>query len=72
MKKEFKVISIEEGALGTILLGSSKMPLKKMNQVLNEYGQQGWSVDFQIIEQKRMLLFWKRESVIITLSREIQ
>ena len=72
MRKEFKVISIEEGALGTILLGSSKMPLKKMNQVLNEYGQQGWSVDFQIIEQKRMLLFWKRESVIITLSREIQ
>jgi hypothetical protein len=72
MNKEFKVIAIEEGALGTIFLGSSKIPIKKMNQVLNEYGQQGWSVDFQLIEQKRMLLFWSRESVIITLSRQIQ
>ena len=72
MKKEFKVISIEEGAIGTLFLGSSKIPLKRMNQVLNEYGQQGWGVDFQLIEQKRMLLFWKRESVIITLSRQIQ
>lgn len=72
MKKEYKVITIEEGALGTIFLGASKIPLKKMNQVLNEYGQQGWSVDFQLIEQKRMLLFWTRESVIITLSRPIQ
>jgi hypothetical protein len=33
--------------------------------------QEGWDVVFEIIEQKRMLLFWKRESVIITLSRPI-
>ena len=71
MKKEYKVISIEEGALGTMFFGSSKIPLKKMNQVLNDLGQQGWDVDFQLIEAKRMLLFWTRESVIITLSREI-
>ena len=28
MKKEYKVEIIKEGALGTILLGSSKLPLK--------------------------------------------
>ena len=71
MKKEYKVISIEEGAIGTLFLGSSKIPLAKMNKVLNDLGQEGWSVDFQLIEQKRMLLFWTRESVIVTLSREI-
>ena len=71
MKKEYKVISIEEGAIGTLFLGSSKIPLAKMNNVLNDFGQEGWSVDFQLIEQKRMLLFWTRESVIVTLSREI-
>ena len=71
MKKEYKVISIEEGAIGTLFLGSSKIPLVKMNKVLNDLGQEGWSVDFQLIEQKRMLLFWTRESVIVTLSREI-
>ena len=71
MKKEYKVITIEEGALGTIFLGSSKIPVKKMEKVLNEYGAEGWNLEFQLIEQKRMLLFWKRESVVITLSREI-
>ncbi len=29
MKKEYKVEVVKEGALGTIFLGSSKMPLKK-------------------------------------------
>ena len=33
MKKEFKVEIIKEGALGTILLGSSKLPLKKWSQL---------------------------------------
>ena len=70
MKKEFKVEIIKEGALGTILLGSSKLPLKKMESVMNQYGEQGWDVSFQLIERHRMLLFWSREAVIITFSRE--
>lgn len=70
MKKEYKVVSLEEGAIGTLLLGASKLPLKKMEQVMNEYGQEGWDVAFELVEQKRMLWFWKRESVIITFSRD--
>ena len=69
MKKEFKVEIIKEGALGTILLGSSKLPLKKMESVMNQYGEQGWDVSFQLIERHRMLFFWSREAVIITFSR---
>ena len=69
MKKEFKVEIIKEGALGTIFLGSSKLPLKKMESVMNQYGEQGWDVSFQLIERHRMLLFWSREAVIITFSR---
>lgn len=71
MQKEYRVISIEESAIGTLFLGASKIPIKKMEKVLNEYGANGWSVEFQLIEQKRTFLFWKRESVIITFSREI-
>ena len=70
-KKEYLVVSIEEGFWGTLILGSSKIPVRKMNDVLNKMGECGWSVDFQIIEKKRMLLFWQRECVIITLSREL-
>jgi len=71
MKKEYKIITIEEGALGTIFLGASKIPIQKMEDILNQYGQEGWGVEFQLIEQKRMALFWRRESVVITLSRDL-
>jgi len=70
MKKEFKVEIIKEGALGTIFLGSSKLPLEKMTKVMNKYGDDGWDVNFQLIEKHRLLFFWSREAIIITFSRE--
>jgi hypothetical protein len=70
MKKEYKVEIIKEGAIGTILLGSSKLPLKKMTQVMNEYGENGWEVNFQLIEKHRLLFLWSREAIIITFSRD--
>ena len=36
---------------------------------INKYAQEGWQVVFQALEQKRYMLFWKREAVIITLGR---
>ena len=72
MKKEYKVEIIKEGALGTIILGSSKLPLKKMEEVMNKYGENGWDVSFQLIEKHRMLFLWSREAVIITFSRNKQ
>ena len=72
MKKEYKVEIIKEGALGTILFGSSKLPLKKMEDVMNKYGENGWNVTFQLIEKHRMLFLWSREAVIITFSRDKQ
>lgn len=67
--KEFKVEVIKEGALGTIFLGSSNLPIKKMEGVMNKYGEEGWDVSFQVIEKTRLLLFWSRESVVMTFSR---
>ena len=67
--KEYKVLSVVEGGLGTIFLGASGIPVKKMEAALNEVAADGWEVVFQVIEQKRFLLFWKREAVIITLGR---
>lgn len=69
MYKEYKVIHIVEGGCGTILLGASGLPIKKLETTINEQAAQGWQVVFQLIEQKRFLLFWKREAVIITLGR---
>jgi hypothetical protein len=67
--KEYKVLYIVEGGLGTIFLGASGLPIKKMEAALNEAAAEGWEVVFQVIEHKRFLLFWKREAVIITLAR---
>jgi hypothetical protein len=67
--KEYKVLHIMEGGLGTIFLGSAAVPIKKMEATLNQAAAEGWNVVFQILEQKRFLLFWKREAVLITLGR---
>ena len=72
MKKEYKIEIIKEGALSSILLGSSKLPLKKMEEVMNKYGADGWEISFQLIEMHRLFLFFSREAVIITFSRDKQ
>ena len=72
MKKEYKVEVVKEGVLGTLFLGSSKLPIKKIEEVMNEYGKDGWDVSFQVIEKSRMWLFWEREALIITFVKDIQ
>ena len=64
---EYKIIHVVEGGLGTIFLGASGLPLKKMEAALNQAAAQGWTVVFQVLENKRFWLFWRREAVIITL-----
>jgi hypothetical protein len=67
--KEYKVVHIAEGGCGTIFLGSSGLPLKKIELELNSYASEGWQLVFQVLEKKRFWLFWSREAAIITLGR---
>ena len=67
---EYKVIHVAEGGCGTLLLGSSGLPLKRIESVLNEEAATGWQLVFQVIEQKRFWLFWTREAAILTLGRK--
>ena len=66
---EYKIIHVVEGGLGTLLLGASGIPMKKMEATLNQEAAAGWQVVFQVIEQKRFMLLWSREAVVITLAR---
>ncbi len=68
--KEYKVMIVSEGALGTLFLGASGMPIQKLEATLNEEAAGGWQLVFQVIERRRFWLFWNRETVIITLGRE--
>nr|WP_220721478.1 DUF4177 domain-containing protein [Agarivorans litoreus] len=67
--KEYKVLAITEGALGTLFLGASGMPLQKVEATLNKEAANGWQLVFQVIENRRFWLFWSRETVIVTLGR---
>ncbi len=66
---EYKVIYVTEGGCGTMLLGSSGLPIQKIEAELNDHAAEGWQLVFQAIENKRFLLFWNREAAIITLGR---
>ena len=68
--KKYKVEVVKEGALGTILVGSSKLPVEKMEEVLNRYGADDWNLDFMVVEQHRLLLFWQREAAVMVFSKE--
>jgi hypothetical protein len=67
--REFRVEVVTEGALGTIFLGASKLPIERMERVMNDYGAAGWEVTFMLVERKRFMAFWQREAAIITFSR---
>ncbi|HLS97988.1 MAG: DUF4177 domain-containing protein [Porticoccaceae bacterium] len=67
--KEYKVIAVAEGAIGTLFLGASGFPLRELEETLNEQADKGWQLVFQVVEKRRFLLFWTRETVIITLGR---
>ena len=67
--KEYKIVHIAEGGCGTIFLGASGLPLRKVENLLNQAAAEGWEVVFQIIESKRYMLFWQREAMIVTFGR---
>lgn len=69
MFKEYKVVHVVEGGLGTIFLGAASIPVKQMEIILNKEVAEGWQLVFQVLEKKRFLLFWKREAVLMTLAR---
>lgn len=66
---QYKVEIVSEGALGTLFLGSSAIPVEKLEARLNIMARQGWEHVFQVLEKKRFLLFWTRETVIVTFGK---
>ncbi|MBT4124665.1 MAG: DUF4177 domain-containing protein [Candidatus Pacebacteria bacterium] len=71
MKKTYKVEVIKEGTLGALFWGSGKIPAKKLETILNERSKEGWEIEFMVIEQRRLALFWQREAIVLTLSKKV-
>ncbi|MBK6418694.1 MAG: DUF4177 domain-containing protein [Ignavibacteria bacterium] len=69
MYKEYKVVRVNEGGCSTLLFGGASIPEKKLERELNAQASDGWTVVFQITEHSRFLLFFSRESVLVTFGR---
>lgn len=67
---EYKVVIYQEGMLGSLVLGSSKVNPVRFSEFLNKNAEEGWRVQTMEKDIRRMLLFWKREAYVVILGRE--
>jgi hypothetical protein len=67
---EYKAVIYQEGMLGSLLLGQSKVNPVKFSEFLNANAQDGWEVVTMEKDIRRMLLLWKREGYVVIMKRE--
>ncbi len=66
---EYKVVIYQEGMLGSLLLGGSKVNPLRFTEFLNTNAADGWRVITMEKDIRRMLLLWKREAYIVIMGR---
>jgi hypothetical protein len=67
--ERYKVVIYQEGMLGSLLLGQSKINPVKFSEFLNTNASEGWEVVTMEKDIRRMLLFFKREGYIVIMKR---
>lgn len=67
---EYKVVIYQEGMVGSLLLGGSKVNPIRFSEFLNANAAEGWRVQTMEKDIRRMLLFFKREAYVVILGRE--
>jgi hypothetical protein len=70
-KREYAVEVVTEGIFGGMILGGRKLPVKRMEAVMNAYADKGWKLTCMVIEQKRLFLVGNREAVVVTFERVV-
>jgi len=68
--KEYKAVVYQEGMLGSLFLGQSKVNPVRFSEFLNSNAEDGWEVVTMEKDIRRMLLLFKREGYIVILERE--
>lgn len=68
--KEYKAVIYQEGMLGSLFLGSSKVDPERFTKFLNHHAKEGWRVVTMEKDIRRMLLFWTREAYLVILERD--
>ncbi len=68
--KQYKVVIYQEGMLGSLLLGASKVDPVRFSEFLNKNGAEGWRVVTMEKDIRRMLLLWRREAYLVVMERD--
>ena len=68
--KEYSVLIYQEGMLGSLIFGASKVDPVKFSSFLNDQAALGWRVVTMEKDIRRMLLLWKREAYVVVLERD--
>jgi hypothetical protein len=68
--EQYKVVIYQEGMLGSLILGQSKINPIRFTEFLNANAAEGWRVVTMEKDIRRMLLFWKREGYVVILKKE--
>ncbi len=69
--KEYKVVIYQEGILGSIIFGTSKVDPVRFSEFLNKNARKGWRVVTMEKDIRRLFLFWKREAYVVLMEKEI-
>jgi hypothetical protein len=70
LMKEYKVVLYQEGIVGSLFLGQSKVNPVRFSEFLNENAEEGWRVVTMEKDIRRMFLFFAREAFLVVLERE--
>lgn len=68
--KEYQVVIYQEGLLGSLFLGQSKVDAGNFADFLNKHARNGWRVITMERESRRMLLFSQREAFLVVMERD--
>jgi hypothetical protein len=68
--KQYKVLIYQEGMLGSLLLGASKVDPVRFSAFLNVNAKEGWRVITMEKDIRRMLLLWKREAYLVVMEKD--
>ncbi len=68
--KQYQVVIYQEGLLGSLVLGQSKVDPERFSEFLNRQAEKGWRVVTMEREIRRTLLLWSREAFLVVMERE--
>ncbi len=68
--KKYKVVIYQEGMLGSLVLGASKVDPVRFSEFLNKNARDGWRVVTMEKDIRRMLLLWRREAYVVLMEMD--